>query len=313
MSENRESPKKPASKPGGRPARLPSSYYNAISLAGAGLAGLSLALILFLMALEHFGNRQSPYMGIIAFVILPGFLIIGLAMGAVGVLRQQRRRRLGLGHTERLPRIDFNDPTHLRGTIMVGGGFLIFLALSAFGSYQAYEYTESDKFCGTTCHTVMKPEYTAFNNSPHQRVGCVKCHIGSGAEWYVRSKLSGAYQVYSVIFNKYSRPIETPIKNLRPSRDTCEQCHWPEHFTGEKLKSYDYYGREEGNTHWSLKLADEDRRRRRCRRAGARHPLAHGQPGHLRGHRRQAAGHPLGEVHRARTAGRRSTAAPRPG
>lgn len=239
-----------------RPTRLPASYYNVISLTGAALAGLSVVLILFLFALEHFSDgHTSPYVGIIAFVILPGFLVLGLALGAIGVLRQQRRRRLGLPTTQRLPRIDLNDPTHLRATFLVGGGFLLFLALTAFGSYQAYEYTESDQFCGTTCHAVMKPEYTAFNASPHQRVGCVKCHIGSGAEWYVRSKLSGAYQVYSVLFDKYSRPIETPIKNLRPSRDTCEQCHWPEHFTGEKLVSYDYYGREEGNTHWSLKLA----------------------------------------------------------
>jgi hypothetical protein len=239
-----------------RQTRLPASYYNAISLTGAVLAALSVVLILFLFALEHFSDGDtSPYVGIIAFVILPAFLVLGLALGAIGVLRQQRRRRLGLPTTQRLPRIDLNDPSHLRGTLLVGGGFLVFLALSAFGSYQAYEYTESDQFCGTACHTVMKPEYTAFNASPHQRVGCVKCHIGSGAEWYVRSKLSGAYQVYSVMFNKYSRPIETPIKNLRPSRDTCEQCHWPEHFTGEKLVSYDYYGREEGNTHWSLKLA----------------------------------------------------------
>ena len=263
MSDNNETPNQPTPpNPPKRPAagagkapKLPSSYYNAISLTGATLAGLSLALILFLFAIDKFGGRESsPYMGIIAFVILPMFLIIGLAMGALGVLRQQRRRKLGLGHTERLPRIDLNDRTHLRGTILVGGGFIAFLALSAFGSFQAYEYTESDKFCGTTCHTVMKPEYTAFNNSPHQRVGCVKCHIGAGAEWYVRSKLSGAYQVYSVIFNKYSKPIETPIRNLRPSRDTCEQCHWPEHFTGQKMKTFDYYGREEGNTHWSLKL-----------------------------------------------------------
>ncbi|MBK9471369.1 MAG: hypothetical protein IPO18_03670 [bacterium] len=144
MSDHHETPKKP------RATKLPASYYNALSLLGAGLAGLSLVLILFLFALEHFGNSHSPYMGIIAFVILPGFLIIGLAMGAIGVLREQRRRRLGLSHTERLPRIDFNDPSHVRGTFLVGGGFLIFMALSAFGSYQAYEFTESDKFCGTT-------------------------------------------------------------------------------------------------------------------------------------------------------------------
>jgi len=235
--------------------RLPSSYYNTISIFGAGIAAISLVLILFLMAIEQFGTgHESPYLGVLTFVVLPAFLILGLALGALGALRQQRRRRLGLPTTERLPRIDFNDPTHLRGTVMVGGGFLVFLMLTAFGSYKAYEFTESDQFCGTMCHTVMKPEYTAFNESPHQRVGCVKCHIGPGAKWFVKSKLSGAYQVYSVAFNKYPRPIETPISNLRPSRDTCEQCHWPEHFTGEKMKVFNYYASDEENTHWSLDM-----------------------------------------------------------
>jgi len=50
-------------------------------------------------------------------------------------------------------------------------------------------------------------EYTAYQNSAHARVACVQCHIGPGAEWYVKSKINGAYQVYSVMFEKYSRPI----------------------------------------------------------------------------------------------------------
>ena len=100
----------------------------------------------------------------------------------------------------------------------------------------------------------MKPEYTAYSVSPHARVGCVKCHIGSGAEWFVKAKISGLYQVYAVLFDKVPRPIETPIKNLRPSRDTCEQCHWPAHFYNEKLVVHDYFGYEEDNTHWKLHL-----------------------------------------------------------
>ncbi len=89
-------------------------------------------------------------------------------------------------------------------------------------------------FAVTICHKVMEPEYTAYQFSPHAKVGCVQCHIGSGADWFVRSKLSGAYQVYSVLFNKYSRPIPTPIENFSPAQETCEQCHWPKHFFSEK-------------------------------------------------------------------------------
>ncbi len=234
--------------------RFPSSFYNTITLVGTALAAVSFGLIIFLMALEALSHEHKPYMGIIAFIILPGFLIIGLALGAFGVWRQQRRRRLGLPSTEQLPRIDLNDPAQLRATVLISTGGLLFLVLTAFGSYKAYEYTDSTQFCGTVCHAVMKPEYTAYQVSPHARVACVQCHIGPGAEWYVRSKFSGAYQVYSVLFNKYSRPIETPIKNLRPSRDTCEQCHWPAHFAGEKLVTHDYYSSDEDNNHWKLEL-----------------------------------------------------------
>ena len=237
-----------------RKKRYPSTFYNAISMIGAAIAGISLALIIFMMALEYFADSHSPYVGIIAFLILPAFLVVGLAIAAGGVFRQQRRRRLGLSSIEQLPKIDFNNPTHFRATVLVGGGFIIFLALTAFGSYQAFEYTESDSFCGTVCHVEMKPEYTAYSVSPHARVGCVKCHIGSGAEWFVKAKISGLYQVYAVLFDKVPRPIETPIKNLRPSRDTCEQCHWPAHFYNEKLVVHDYFGYEEDNTHWKLHL-----------------------------------------------------------
>jgi hypothetical protein len=237
-----------------RRRRLPASYYNGITLAGAALAALALGLIVFMVILETTAEDHNPYVGIVAFIILPAFLVLGIAIGIFGVLRQQRRRRLGLPSTERLPQIDFNNPTHMRATIVIGIGGVLFAAMSGFGSYKAYEYTESDEFCGTVCHVEMKPEYTAYGVSPHARVGCVECHIGSGAEWFVKAKISGLYQVYAVLFDKVPRPIETPIENLRPSRDTCEQCHWPAHFYNEKLVVHDYYGYEDENTHWKLHL-----------------------------------------------------------
>jgi formate-dependent nitrite reductase cytochrome c552 subunit len=82
----------------------------------------------------------------------------------------------------------------------------------------------------------MHPEFIAYQGSPHARVTCVECHVGPGATWYVRSKMSGLYQVYSVTFHKYSKPIQTPVHSLRPAQDTCEQCHWPEKFHGAQLR-----------------------------------------------------------------------------
>jgi hypothetical protein len=153
-----------------------------------------------------------------------------------------------------LPRIDLNNPRHRTAFVSASFGAVLLLIFSAFGSFQAYEHTDSDQFCGETCHEVMEPEYTAYRYSPHARVGCVKCHIGSGADWFVRSKLSGSYQLYAVAFNKFPRPIPTPIKNLRPAQETCEQCHWPKHFFSEKLLKNQYFLSDEKNTSWMLDL-----------------------------------------------------------
>ena len=129
-----------------------------------------------------------------------------------------------------------------------------FLLISALGSYQTYEYTESVQFCGQACHTVMKPEMTAYLHGPHARVACAQCHIGPGATWYVRSKLSGTYQVYATLFNKYPRPIPTPVKNLRPAQETCNQCHWPKEFVGDLDRTYHYFLGDKTNTPYSVRL-----------------------------------------------------------
>ena len=89
--------------------------------------------------------------------------------------------------------------------------------LSSLGSYRVFEETESPQFCGALCHTVMKPEYTAYKISPHSRVRCTECHIGPGASWFVRAKLSGLYQVYATVTDVYPRPIPVPVQNLRPA------------------------------------------------------------------------------------------------
>jgi len=233
---------------------FPSSFYNIITLVGAAISAVSFGLILFLMLLEALSENPKPYMGIIAFVILPGILIIGLLVSAIGIIREHRRERTGKPHGLHFPQLDFNNPHQRMIFTFFSIGAILLLLFSAFGSFKAYEHTDSDQFCGETCHSVMEPEYTAYQFSPHARVGCVKCHIGPGAGWFVRSKLSGTYQVYAVTFNKYPRPIPTPIENLRPAQETCEQCHWPKHFFSEKQHTNTYYLSDEQNTKWTLNL-----------------------------------------------------------
>ncbi len=116
------------------------------------------------------------------------------------------------------------------------------------GAYQLLQFTDSTAFCGRICHNVMYPEYTAYQASPHSRVACVQCHVGYGGNALVRSKISGIPQVWAVMTNSYERPISTPVKNLRPARETCEQCHRPERFAGDLVVTDTTYDQDEANT-----------------------------------------------------------------
>lgn len=221
---------------------------------GAAIAVLSSGLIIFLFILDIFSSESNSYMGILTYIIIPSFLIVGLLLIAYGILRERKRERQGKVRQNKLPVLDLNDPKKRAMFLTFSIGTIVLMLFSAFGSFKAYEYTETDEFCGTVCHKVMEPEYTAYLDSPHSRVGCVGCHIGSGTSWYVKSKFSGAYQVYSVIFNKYSRPIPTPVEALRPARGTCEQCHTPSYFYNEKKVDYTYYLSDEKNTKSNISL-----------------------------------------------------------
>jgi nitrate/TMAO reductase-like tetraheme cytochrome c subunit len=228
---------------------------NPVTLAGAGIALVALANILFLFLMDLFSPRPSPYIGILAYMIMPGIFILGLFLVPVGMWRERRRRaRVQPGEALRYLRFDLSDPKQ-RGVVGFAVSFLlVFILLSAVGSYRAYEFTDSVQFCGQLCHSVMAPEFTAYQLSPHARVRCVDCHVGAGAGWYVRSKLSGARQVLAVTFNTFPRPIPTPVHNLRPAPDTCEECHWPKKFYGAQLKVLTHYGTDEKNTPRQIRM-----------------------------------------------------------
>lgn len=200
-------------------------------------------LFVILLALSLLGFPFNTYTGILIWIGLPAILLIGLVLIPIGRWRLARSSPGG-----KLPEIDFDNPDHLRKLGVFLGITLLNVLIFGFAGYGAYHYSESNEFCGLTCHTVMQPEWTAYQLSPHARVGCVDCHIGEGADWFVRSKLSGARQVLAVATGSYHRPIETPIANLRPARETCEQCHWPEKFHGDKLTQITVYEEDEENT-----------------------------------------------------------------
>lgn len=235
--------------------KLPASAYNKLTAIGCIISISSLLGIIFLFIASTFFAQGSPYLGIFDLMVLPGVLIFGLVLIPLGMYLTVRKSRLRKeAISTRWLVIDLNNHRHRNAVMVFIVGTIVFLILSGIGSYEAYHITESVEFCGLTCHKVMAPEYTTYQNSTHARVACAECHVGSGADWYVKSKLSGLYQVYSVLFNKYPRPISTPITSLRPARETCEKCHWPQKFYPHKLVYQKHFLADEKNTEWDIDL-----------------------------------------------------------
>jgi hypothetical protein len=218
-----------------------------VSVLGAALVTLSAFLFLIVYGLELFGWHTNPYIGIVFFLVMPGVFVAGLLVIPLGVWLDRRQRARGQS-PRRWPVIDLANPRHARTVAVVAILTLANVAIVTLAAFRGVHHMDSVEFCGQVCHEVMQPEFVSYQAGPHARVGCVECHIGPGAPWFVRAKLSGLRQVYSVAFEQYSRPIPSPVHNLRPARETCEQCHWPEKFHGEAIRAFREYGDDEANT-----------------------------------------------------------------
>lgn len=234
-----------------RAALRPAAYLgrNRLTLGGAVLTtGAALTMIGF-WALDLVRPAPlHPYSGIVLYVGLPAVFVLGLLLMPLGVWLERARRRRSGNLPEIYPAVDFSLPTVQRTLLLTACASLLNVLILSVASYRAVEHMDSAEFCGTTCHSVMQPEHTSYLDSPHSRVACVQCHIGPGASWFVKSKLSGARQVWTAMLGTHSRPIPTPIEHLRPARETCEQCHWPQKPHGDKLVVRTHYADDEHNT-----------------------------------------------------------------
>jgi len=108
-------------------------------------------------------------------------------------------------------------------TMFVLGGLA--LAVMAAGGIVAWEYSNSDQFCATMCHSVHPEETRSHLTSVHARVNCVECHMGRLSTLHMMAlKPTHAKELWGMIVG-YERPLTS--STLRPSRDHCEGCHWP--------------------------------------------------------------------------------------
>jgi hypothetical protein len=238
--------------------KTPHLASNPITMFGGLLALAAFGGLVFFLGIQALQVEPSPYIGMVVYVGLPVALVIGLLLVPAGMLWEGRRRmraaKRGLGVPPAL-QIDFGNPRHLMGVTLFATVTIVILGVLGASGFGAVEFMESPTFCGTTCHTVMEPQYEPYKRSAHAEVNCTACHIGPGASWYVQSKLSGAKQLFAVVRDTYPRPIPAPIDHLRPARDTCEGCHWREKAYGLFLRVYRTYLPDESNTQHMRALA----------------------------------------------------------
>jgi NapC/NirT cytochrome c family, N-terminal region len=231
------------------------SLRNWVSWIGLLLAGSALFAFLLLFAIDVFAGHRNPYLGILAYLVAPLFFVLGVVLTLLGALLQRRTERRAMRAAEPLViKIDLSRPRDRKILAIFAGGSVAFLFLTALGSYQTYQYTESVEFCGQRCHLPMEPEFVASQHSAHARVECVACHVGPGATAYFKTKLNGVKQLYHTVANDFERPIRVTSANPRPPQAICEQCHWPKRYVGNVERTYRHFLSDEKNTPFTVRL-----------------------------------------------------------
>jgi nitrate/TMAO reductase-like tetraheme cytochrome c subunit len=209
---------------------------NLLSLIGGALTTASAFVLVGFWIVSIFGHAGSanPYIGIVLDLFLPGLFILGLVLIPIGIWFR-RRQLLAAGTVPAAyPTIDLHNPAFRHGIEIVVIATFINFVIVGTATYRGVSYMDSPHFCGQSCH-VMAPQWTAYQVSSHSHVDCVECHVGSGMKSYVQAKVNGTKQLIEVTFHTWPTPIRAPLNELRPARATCEACHSPTRFVGEKL------------------------------------------------------------------------------
>jgi hypothetical protein len=223
---------------------LPTAMRNPISLIGAAISTAMAVVFVALLALEVAGQLRNPYLGLLLFIAVPAVLVFGLVLIAIGIWRGHRRTARGGGEPQ-WPIVDMRLP-RTRAVVWSAAVItcinILIISLAAYGTVH---HMESAEFCGATCHTTMEPEWRAYQVSSHARVACVSCHVGAGPEALVESKVAGTRQLWAVMTNNVPRPVASPVRTMRPARETCQTCHWDEKSHGDKLRQIHEYADDE--------------------------------------------------------------------
>jgi len=106
--------------------------------------------------------------------------------------------------------------------VLIGLGLAVVGAVGIVG----WEYSNSNAFCANVCHSVHPEESVNHLAGSHARVNCVECHMGRNSTLHLMAlKPTHAKELWGMIAG-YERPLHS--STLRPAREACESCHYPE-------------------------------------------------------------------------------------
>lgn len=232
---------------------------NKINKTGIILTTSAFFTFIFLEISRTMGFVSNAYVGLVTYLFLPMLFITGLLLIPFGWWLYKRKTKKTTKEivAEKFQLDDHyvqHQTTYLFKTLSVLT--IVNIVFLTFASYRTFKFMDQAYFCGNACHDVMGPEWATYVESPHSNVKCIDCHVGESFEAVVSSKMNGVWQMISTTFNLYERPIPAPVTTLRPARETCEKCHWPDKFYGTRLKTIPAYSDNETNdlTYTTLNL-----------------------------------------------------------
>jgi hypothetical protein len=221
-----------------------------LAITGAVLATVSAVAFLVLAIAQAAGLfHRNPYAGLVIFVAIPAFFVLGLLLIPIGMRLQQRKLRRDPAAVADWPVLDFRDARVRRNALLIAALTCVNVMVVALAGYGSLHWMESPSFCGQVCHAPMQPQFTAWQAASHARIACVDCHIGQGAAAFVHAKLAGTRQLMQVTTGSYPKPIP-PGAEMPPGTQaqTCTGCHHADRATGDRVRAIREYGEDEKST-----------------------------------------------------------------
>ena len=217
--------------------QIKASCKTPLGMIGVGITTVFAVLSMLGLIAHTAGMVKNTYAVIITVVLFPAGMFFGLLLIPVAVFMGRRKMFAGSLTLEGF-KIDLGNQVHRRVIILLLVLSAVNISLFSTVIYKGYQFMDTPEFCGLVCHTVMAPEYTAHERSPHANVACVDCHIGPGIGGFLEAKFSGLRQLEDILTGKYSRPVPTPVAELPPASLTCERCHSPGIYYGDIKKTF---------------------------------------------------------------------------